>query len=67
MEVLLLKPGETVATKVDLLATRTKQEILECLKVQGYIVLKEATSVPMSWDWTVPILSDNKVGTSHSA
>ena len=62
-----MKPGETVAKKVDLLATRTRQEILECLKVQGYIVLKDATEVPVSWDWAVPDLSGNKVGTSHSA
>lgn len=37
MDVLLLKPGETVATRVDLRATHTIQEILECLKVQGHI------------------------------
>ena len=61
MDVLLLKPGETTAKMVDLRRTQPMLEILGCLELQGYVLLKEATEVPESWDWAVPNLSDNKV------
>lgn len=61
MEALLQKPGETEAEKVDLRATSTMLDILECLEVQGYIILKDATAVPDIWAWSVPDLSDNEV------
>ena len=61
MEALLQKPGDYEAERVNLRATSTMLDILECLEVQGYIILKEATSVPDIWAWSVPDLSDNEV------
>ena len=61
MEALLQKPGDEKAEWVNLRATSTMLDILESLEVEGYIILKEATSVPDIFAWSVPDLSDNEV------
>ncbi len=61
LKVRVHRPGNLIAPEMNLNKEEDMQEILQQLQIQGYLVLKNVTTVKEGWDEAIQDLSNDKV------
>lgn len=62
----LQTPGERTSCKVNLNDDGDMKKTLRALMLQGYILLKDGTTVEERWDGAVQDLSDHRVRSNYT-